>query len=179
MPTACPLCAQVAMTRVEPKATCEALMMRPARKRFLMLRLYMAAVGNLVDALGVPLGAAGERAVDAVGRMQIDRPAAEGNGVGVRALLDDVLLGEHVVAFEATALALAGDGADPFQRHGFGLGKLAGVLDVVPDAVDDLPQLPLDRLGLVDRVEAAAVLEPPEAAAGIGGLDVAIARDLA
>lgn len=33
-----PLCAQVAMTRVEPKAMCVALVIRPARKRLVMLR---------------------------------------------------------------------------------------------------------------------------------------------
>ena len=39
IPTAWPPWAQVAITRVEPKATCEALTMRPARKRFAMFRL--------------------------------------------------------------------------------------------------------------------------------------------
>ena len=113
----------------------------------------------------MPLVAAGPLAVDAVGRMQVDRPAAEGDRVVEVALLDDVLLGEHVVALEAAALAFAGDVADPLQRQGLGLGKLARVLDVVPDAVDHLPELPLDRLGLVDGVEPPAVLDPPELAA--------------
>ena len=52
-----------------------------------------AAVRDLVDALGVPLGAAGLLAVDAVGRVQVDGPAAVGDGVGVRPLLDDVAAG--------------------------------------------------------------------------------------
>ncbi len=39
MPTAWAELAQVAMTRVVPKATWETLMIRPARKRLLMLRL--------------------------------------------------------------------------------------------------------------------------------------------
>ena len=51
-----------------------------------------AAVRNLVDALGMPLRAAGLRAEHAVGRVQVDRPAAERHGIRMLPLLDDVLL---------------------------------------------------------------------------------------
>jgi hypothetical protein len=39
LPTACAAEDSVAWTRVELKATCDALKMRPARNRFLMFRL--------------------------------------------------------------------------------------------------------------------------------------------
>ncbi len=134
------------------------------------------AVRDLVDALGVPLVTAGPFAVDAVGRVQVDGPAAKGDGIVEVALLDDVLLGEHVGALEAAALALAGNVADPLQRQVLGIGKLARILDVVPDAVDHLPQLPLDGLGLVDGVQSPAVLDPPETAAVGAAVEVAVAR---
>ena len=143
-----------------------------------MLRRIHRAIRNLIDALGVPLGAAGLRAVNAVRGMQINGPAAEGDRVRVAALFDDVLLREDQIALEATALALAGDRADPFERQGLGFGKLAGVLDVIPDAVDDFPQLPLDLLAVVNGVERAAPFQPPEPAAVLAGLDVAPARNL-
>ena len=53
-----------------------------------------AAPRDLIDALGVPLGAAGLGAENAVHRVEVDGPAAEGDGVGVDALFDDVLLDE-------------------------------------------------------------------------------------
>ena len=60
------------------------------------------------------------------------------------ALLDHILLCEHVVAFKTAALAFAGNVADPLEGQVLGLGELAGVLDVIPDAIDDLPEFPLD-----------------------------------
>jgi len=68
------------------------------------------------------------------------------------ALLYDILLGQYGVALETAAFALARNLADPFQRQCFGFGKLARILDVVPHAIDDFPQLPLDRFGVVHRI---------------------------
>ena len=137
------------------------------------------AVGDLVDALGVPLVAARPLAEDAVGRVQVDRPAAEGDGVRMLPLFDDVLLNHHRVALEAAAFALAGDVPHPLQRQVFSVRELARVLDVVPHAVDHAPQLPLDGLGLVHRVEAPAILDPPQAAAVGLRVEAAEARDFA
>ena len=47
VPAACPTTAQVAMTRVEVKATCEQLMLRPAIMRLWMFRLYSERSGML------------------------------------------------------------------------------------------------------------------------------------
>ena len=126
----------------------------------------------------MPLGAGGEFAIDAVGGMEIDGPAAERDGVGVGALFHHVLLPEDVVAFKAAALAFSGNRADPFERQVFGLWKTTGVFDVVPHTIGDLPELPLDGLRVVDGVHAATPFEPPEAAARIGGADIAIVGNL-
>lgn len=60
-------------------------------------------------------GAARELAVDAVGGMQIDRPATEGDGVAMDPLLHDIALREDVVALEASTFALAGNRAHPLE----------------------------------------------------------------
>ena len=137
-----------------------------------------AAIRNRKNALGVPLLTAGFLAVDARRGVKIDGPTAEGNGVGLRALLDEVALGNHEISLEAAALAFAGDGADPFEGEVGGFGKLAGVFNVVPHAVRDLPELPFDFFGIVHGVAETAVFDPPEAAAELGGVEIAEARDL-
>ena len=72
MPTACAACAQVAMTRDEPNATCVAEIMRPARNKLLTLREYKTAIRNAIQAAPVPLIAAGLLGEDAVRRMQVN-----------------------------------------------------------------------------------------------------------
>ena len=55
------------------------------------------------------LAAAVMFAIDAVRRVQVDRPAAVAHRVVVVALLDDVLLAQQMVADKAAALAFAGN----------------------------------------------------------------------
>jgi hypothetical protein len=109
--------------------------------------------------------------------MQVNGPAAEGDGVGVLAAFDEVALGEHVRSLEATALAFAGDEANPFEGDVGGVGEVAGVVDVVPDAIGHFPQLVLDELGLVDRIEPPAPFDPPEVTAVRFGVEASEARD--
>ena len=135
------------------------------------------AVGDLVDALAVPLIAAGFGGMHAVGRVQVERPAAEGDGVVVAALFDHVLLDQHGVAFEAAALAFARDVADPFEGEVGCVGEFPAVFDVVPDAVDDPPEFPLDVFGLRDGVEVAAVFDPPELAGLVIDREIPEARN--
>ena len=80
------------------------------------------------------------------------------------ALLHNVLLRQYRVAFESPTLALSRDGSDPLQREIFGFGELAGILDVIPDAVGNPPQFPLDFFAFSDRIQLAAPLEPPKTA---------------
>ena len=54
---------------------------------------HQTAVRNLIDALAVPLVAGPSCAVNAVGGVKVDRPAAERNGVVLFMLFDYVLLG--------------------------------------------------------------------------------------
>jgi hypothetical protein len=136
-----------------------------------------AAVGDRVNPLGVPLGATGLRAEHALGRVHVNGPAAERHRVIMRALLDDVMLREDVVALEASALALAGDHAHPLERQVFRLREFPRILDVVPDPVNDLPEFPLDALGVVHGVEQAAVLDPPQFAAVFPRVELPPARD--
>lgn len=110
--------------------------------------------------------------------MKIDGPAAEGNGVGLRALLDEVALRNHEISLEAAALAFTGNGADPLEGEIGGLGEFTGIFNVVPHSVGDFPELPLDLFGLVHGVAEPAVFDPPEAAAKLGGVEIAEARDL-
>ena len=144
----------------------------PGEKKIGYVVAVHRSVGDLKDTLAVPLRATGLRAVDTVGWVEVDGPAAETYGVVEDCLLDDVLLRKHHVAFETAALALTGNHADPLQGKRVGSRELAGVFDVVPDAVGDAPELPLDLFGVVHCVERAAVFEPPEAAAGVGDAEL-------
>ncbi len=137
-----------------------------------------AAEGDVVDSLAVPLVAAGLFAEHPVSRVQVQRPAAEGHGIRVLPLLHHVLLAQHVVALKPAALPLTGNVAHPLQRQVLRLRKPARVLDIIPHPVHHLPQLPLDLLGLVHRVEPAAVLDPPQAAAVVAGVEGLVPRNL-
>lgn len=67
-----------------------------------------AAIGNQENAFRVPLLATGLWAVDAGGRVEVDRPTAEGNGVGLGALLDEVALGNHKISSKRRLSRLPG-----------------------------------------------------------------------
>ncbi len=121
-----------------------------------------ASQRNLVDAFGMKLAARRFIAVNAVSGMVVNRPAAVRDRIGKRPLLHHILLSHHVEAFEAAALALARYRSDPLQRQVLHAIKVAAVLDVVPHAVDNFPEFPLDFLGVFDRVAVATVFQPPE-----------------
>ena len=69
-----------------------------------------------------------------VRRMEIDAPAAVGDGVVELAVLQYVAFVQHVVAEQTAALAHAGQCANPFERKVF-RAMLTAVLDVIPQAV--------------------------------------------
>ena len=92
--------------------------------------------------------------------MQVDGPAAEGDAVLEFAAGDNIVLVEHIVADEAAVFPFAGHRANPFQRHMICI-KLAGILDIVPDAVDDGPQLITDQLIVMNGVMFTAPFNPP------------------
>ncbi len=148
----------------------------PGEQQVRRVHRVEAAVRDVVDPVRVPLLRPVLGGVHPLRRVQVDGPAAERHPVGELALAEDVALVEDVVAEEAPVLALAGHRAHPFQRHGVRV-ELAGVLDVVPDAVDDRPQLVADALVVVHRVELAAELDPPVGAAVVTGLDDAALRN--
>jgi hypothetical protein len=124
------------------------------------------------------LGATGLLAIDAVCRMKVHGPAAEGDGVVMFCLADNIALGQDVITFETTALTLAGNSAYPFKGEGFCLWKIAGVFDVIPYPVGNLPKLPFDLFGLVDRVETSAILKPPETASSIRRFELSVAENV-
>ncbi len=70
------------------------------------------------------------------------------------ALLDNVLLPQHIVALKSATLALARDQPDPVERVRLGFREFARVLDVVPRAIDHAPQFPLDLFRFAHRVQA-------------------------
>lgn len=133
---------------------------------------HVTAVGYLVDALAVPLVAAVSGAEYPVRRVQVDGPAAVSHGVVVGVLFDDVLLGDGVESREAAAFTFAGEESRPLQREVFSLRELAGVLDVVPDAVNHAPEFEFDLLGVGHRVQTAAVFQPPVFAAVLGRVEI-------
>jgi hypothetical protein len=71
----------------------------------------------------------------------------------------------HVVTLESATLPLPWYVPDPFKCHGLGFREFSRVLDIVPDAVNDFPELPLDVLGRVNRIEPTTIFDPPEIAA--------------
>ena len=87
MPTDCAADAKVSMTRVEPKATCEALTNTPGDEQIANILAVLRSVRDLVDAFCVPLIAARAFAENAISRMQVDGPAAEGYGIVMLPLL--------------------------------------------------------------------------------------------
>ena len=150
----------------------------PRQEQIAHVAAEQAAVGNLIHPPRVPLVAAGPLAVNAVRGMKVNGPAAVRDRVVEDPLLHDILLSQHVRPLEAPALALARDQPHPLQRQVRGIGELARVLDVVPDPVNDLPEFPLDRLGVVHGVAPAAPFDPPEIAALGGGIEPLVARDV-
>ena len=96
----------------------------------------------------------------------------------MHALFDDILLREHHITFESTALSFTRNHADPLQGQVFRFREFAGILDVVPHPIDNLPELPFDRLGLVDRIEATSVFDPPQPASRMMRFQITKARNL-
>lgn len=141
------------------------------------VRRVQGAQRDVEDAVRVLLARSGLVGVHALDGVEVDGPAAEGDPVLELALLEDVLLGEDVVAEEAAVLALAGEAADPFQGEVRRVGELAGVLDVVPDAHDHGLEFVADALVVVDGVEFAAPLDPPVVAPVVAGAQDAVAQD--
>ena len=89
-------------------------MIRPVMNRLLNILAVLRTVGDLIDALGMPLIAAGQLTEDAISPDgdTIDQPPKDIASV-MLALLDDILLDHHVIAVEAPALPLARDLTDP------------------------------------------------------------------
>lgn len=109
--------------------------------------------------------------------MQINAPATESHGIRVFALFHYVLLNEHVIALEPSTFTLAGNRADPFERHVFGFRKLSRIFDVVPDTVHDFPEFPLNRFGIMNGIEPTSVLNPPELTTIFVGFKPTITRN--
>ncbi|MNW04943.1 hypothetical protein D3C71_2011120 [compost metagenome] len=70
--------------------------------------------------------------------MEIDGPAAEGYPVREEPLGQNVVLVQHIVPHEPPVLPFPRDGTDPLQRQ-IGRIELAGILDIIPDAIDGGP----------------------------------------
>src|SRR5690625_6903245 len=68
-----------------------------------------------------------------------------------------------MLAHEPAVLPFAGHRSDPFQGEGLRV-ELAGILDVVPQAVADRLELITDLLVVMDHIEFAAPFDPPEGA---------------
>ena len=128
----------------------------------------IAAVGDRIDAL-VKAAVAGEPVFiqQAVGRVEIDAPAAVADGVLKNAVLQHIVFVEHVVALQAAALTHTGQRAHPVQRQVFGMmvvHMLLVVFDMVPDAVGVGHQVIADFLEFRDDVVSAThQLAPPVA----------------
>lgn len=98
--------------------------------------------------------------------MQVNGPAAKGNGIRELPLADNIVLGEHIVTREAAVLPFARQRTNPLQRHMVGI-KLTGILDIVPDPVDHGPQFITDQLIVVYGVMFPAPFNPPVMTTGI------------
>ena len=111
----------------------------PRQKQVIDIAAVVAAIRNTKDTFTMPLVTRRPLTVNRIGGMQIQRPSTHSDCVRVDRLFDDILLAHHVVAFETATLPFTGNRADPFERHRFRLWKLAGILDVIPDAIDHFP----------------------------------------
>ena len=96
-------------------------------------------------------------------RMEIDTPAAVGDGIVELAVFQNVAFVQHVVAEQTAALAHAGQCANPFERKVF-RAMLTAVLNVIPQAVGVGHQVVADFLIVGNDVIAVAhEFEPPVA----------------
>src|SRR5690625_2810927 len=118
---------------------------------------------DVIVAVGMPVPGTWLGGVHAPGRVQIYRPAAEADAVIELSLPEHILLGQHMLAHEPAVLPFAGHRSDPFQGEGLRV-ELAGILDVVPQAVADRLELITDLLVVMDHIEFAAPFDPPEGA---------------
>ena len=121
-----------------------------------------AAVRDAERARAVGVLGAGAVVPEALRVVVVDLPAAVGDDVREVAAGLHLALREHVVAEVASALALAGERADPLESEvAVLLPLLALVLDPVPHAVGDREELVAVPLRVADRVVRAADLDPP------------------
>ncbi len=93
-------------------------------------------------------------------------------------LFNYILLNNHRITLKAATLTFAGDGADPFERHIFGIRELSRILDVIPHTIHHLPELPLDLFSVVHRVASTTVFDPPQLTAVLLHIEISIARHL-
>ena len=83
----------------------------------------------MIYAIGMHMLRAARFGIHALRGMQVDGPAAKGNGIRELLLADNIVLGEHIVTREAAVLPFARQRTNPLQRHMICI-KLAGVLDM-------------------------------------------------
>ncbi len=89
--------------------------------------------------------------------MQVYGPAANATASGKLRCSSMFLLAHDVISFKAAAFRVCRVSCPPIPGEGVGFGELAGILDVIPDAVYHLPGVLDDGLGIVHGIEAAAV----------------------
>ena len=70
----------------------------------------------------MPLRTARKATEESVRRMQVERPAAIGNGIRVQSLLHDIPLAEDMITLEPAAFPFPGDMAHPFECKVFCFG---------------------------------------------------------
>ncbi|MNI30170.1 hypothetical protein D3C73_840050 [compost metagenome] len=142
----------------------------PGHQHIPHIRGIQGAEGDVIHPVCMHMLRAAGFGVHPLRGMEIDRPAAKRHAVRELTLGDNVILVQHVVADEPPVFAFAGQRADPFQRHVFG-AEFAGVFDIIPNAVNDGPQLVADHLIIMHRVMLAAPFNPPVVAAGVAASD--------
>ena len=98
---------------------------------------------------------------ESVRMMVVQRPAAVADRVREPAAVHDVVLVEQMVADKAAAFAFARQGPDPVELE-IAAASVGMVFHISPDAVGDPFQFPRDVTGVSQRVEIAAIFDPPE-----------------
>ena len=120
-----------------------------------------ASVGDVEGRRRFVMGAEETFAEEGVRMVVVQRPAAVGDDVRKMDVVHDVVLCQHVIADETRAFAFPGETADPVELVVFATA-VRMVFHVVPHAVGDGFQLPLDVPCVGDGIDIAAVFDPPE-----------------
>src|SRR5688572_8179895 len=86
---------------------------------------------------------------DTICRVEVNTPSTKCHRIIKLLLFNNILLLQYIITFKSPAFPFAGNRTHPFKRKVRCFGKQAGIFYIVPDSVNNPPELPFYFFGLV------------------------------